>query len=115
MTQHIARFVLMGMMAVPVLASAATPQQIADGKKIATTTALGNCDACHEFRGADEAGNIGPALNDVKRMVPDRKAFYAIIYDEMKRNPETVMPSFGKNLILSPQQINDVIDFMYTR
>lgn len=100
---------------VPGFALAATPAQIASGKMIATMTSMGNCDACHMFAGADEAGNVGPELKDVKSMVPSRKEFYAIIYDEQARNPQTVMPAFGKNMILTPKQINDVIDFMYTK
>ncbi|MCF3945230.1 sulfur oxidation c-type cytochrome SoxX [Acidiphilium sp. AL] len=99
----------------PVAALAATKADIEAGRKIATTTSLGNCDACHMFAGADEAGNIGPELKDVKTMIPDRKIFYAIIYDEPARNPRTLMPPFGRNAILTPKQINDVIDFMYTK
>ncbi|MEE3502346.1 sulfur oxidation c-type cytochrome SoxX [Acidiphilium acidophilum] len=96
-------------------AVAATPAQIAAGEKIATTTTEGNCDACHMFKGAVEAGNIGPELKDVKSMVPNRAEFYKIIYDEEARNPSTIMPAFGKNQILTPKQINEVIDFMYTK
>ncbi|ABQ32232.1 MULTISPECIES: sulfur oxidation c-type cytochrome SoxX [Acidiphilium] len=94
---------------------AATPQQIAAGEKIATTKALGNCVACHSFAGAVEPGDVGPALKNVKAMIPDRKTFYAIVFDEQARNPQTVMPAFGKNLILTPTQINEVIDFLYTK
>ncbi|MGC9269419.1 sulfur oxidation c-type cytochrome SoxX [Acidiphilium sp.] len=97
------------------IASAATPAEIAAGEKLATTTNEGNCDACHMFKGAVEAGNIGPQLNDVKSMVPNRAEFYKIIYDEEARNPSTIMPAFGKNQILTPKQINEVIDFMYTK
>ncbi|MDD2876089.1 MAG: sulfur oxidation c-type cytochrome SoxX [Acidiphilium sp.] len=97
------------------VAAAATPAEIAAGEKLATTTDQGNCDACHMFKGADEAGNIGPELKDVKSMVPNRKEFYAIIYDEEARNPQTIMPAFGKNQVLTPKQINEVIDFMYTK
>lgn len=104
-----------GLAALPAMAFAATPQQVAAGEKIATTKSLGNCDACHSFDGAVEPGNVGPALKDVKSMIPNRKTFYEIVYDEEKRNPHTVMPAFGKNLILSPQQINEVIDFLYTK
>lgn len=105
----------LGLAAAPGMAMAASPQQIAAGEKIATTKSLGNCDACHSFDGAVEPGNVGPALKDVKSMIPDRKTFYAIVFDEENRNPQTVMPAFGKNLILSPKQINEVIDFLYTK
>lgn len=111
--KHLAIALVVGFL--PVAACAATPAEIAAGQKIATTSSLGNCDACHSFAGAEEAGNIGPELKNVKAMIPDRKTFYAIIYDEQARNPNTVMPPFGRNAILTPEQINDVIDFMYTR
>ena len=108
-------FVSAALSLIPALATAATHADIAAGKKIATTTSLGNCDACHRFTGAVESGNIGPELKNVKSMVPSRKEFYAIIYDEQARNPQTIMPPFGKNAILTPKQINDVIDFMDTK
>ena len=60
-------------------------------------------------------GNAGPALKHMKTLVPDRKTLYAILYDEQKRDPQTIMPAFGKNDILTPRQINDVIDFLYTK
>lgn len=107
--------ILLGLMILPAAALAATPAQIAAGKKIVTTKKLGNCEACHAFKGAVEPGNIGPELKDVKAMVPDRKVLYSIIYDEAARNPQTLMPAFGKNLILTPKQINEVIDFLYTK
>jgi sulfur-oxidizing protein SoxX len=99
----------------PHLVLAATPEQIAEGAKIASTTTLGNCAACHNYPGAVEAGNVGPELRDMKSLMPDRKILYAIIYNEPANNPDTVMPPFGKNKLLTPDQINDVIDFLYTK
>jgi len=106
---------LFGLALLPVLAQAATPADVAAGQKIAFTKALGNCIACHVIAGGSEPGNIGPELKDVKTMVPDRKLLYAIIYDEEARNPATVMPAFGKNALLTPKQINQLIDFLYTK
>jgi sulfur-oxidizing protein SoxX len=51
----------------------------------------------------------------MKTRFPDRNALAAIIYDETKRNPLTVMPPFGRNLILTHDEIEAVIDFLYTR
>ncbi|MDA8051674.1 MAG: sulfur oxidation c-type cytochrome SoxX [Rhodospirillales bacterium] len=111
-----ARAVIAGLfLLAPPLALGATPQDIAAGKKIAETTALGNCDACHVFRGAVQAGNVGPELKNMKVLMPSRKQFFAIVYDEEARNPSTLMPPFGKNRILTPKQINEVIDFLYTK
>ena len=45
---------------------------------------------------------------------PDRNDLVAIITDETKRNPQTVMPPFGRNRILTEQEINAVVDFLQT-
>jgi len=99
----------------PVAALAATPAQIAAGETIVFSTSRGNCLACHVIAGGSQPGDVGPELKNVESMVPDRKELYAIIYDEEARNPQTIMPPFGKNDILTPQQINEVIDFLYTK
>src|SRR6185437_335594 len=85
------------------------------GEALAFDRSKGNCLTCHEIRGGDAPGNVGPPLADVKNRYPDRKALAAIIFDETKRNPLTVMPPFGRNLILTKQEIESVIDFLYTR
>ena len=92
-----------------------TAADIAAGQHIAFDKALGNCLACHVIAGGDQPGNIGPALSGMKAMVPHRKALYAIIFDEQARNAQTLMPAFGKNAILTPKQIGQVIDFLYTK
>jgi len=74
-----------------------------------------NCQQCHQVSGVDNTGNIGPALSDMKARFSDRKALFEIVFDETKRNPQTVMPPFGRNLILTSQQINAIIDFLYSR
>ena len=45
---------------------------------------------------------------------PDRNDLVAIITDETRRNPQTVMPPFGRNRILTEQEINAVVDFLQT-
>jgi sulfur-oxidizing protein SoxX len=81
----------------------------------ATTLFMENCQQCHQVRGVENTGNIGPALSDMQARFPDRKALFAIVFDETRRNPQTVMPPFGRNLILTTQQIDTVIDFLYSR
>ena len=51
----------------------------------------------------------------MKQRFPDREQLKAVIVDETRRNPSTVMPPFGRNLILTNQEIEAVIDFLYTR
>jgi L-cysteine S-thiosulfotransferase len=81
----------------------------------AKTLFMENCQQCHQVRGVDNTGNIGPVLANMKARFPDRKALFAVVFDETKRNPQTVMPPFGRNLILTSQQIDTLVDFLYSR
>lgn len=98
-------------------ATAATPppaDDVAQGRAIAFDRGKGNCLACHTMVGSDVPSNVGPELSGIRKLYPDRKDLYALLFDEESRNPQTVMPAFGKNLILTPKEINQVIDFLYT-
>jgi L-cysteine S-thiosulfotransferase len=86
----------------------------AEGQKIAFDRGKGNCLTCHEIKGGDLPGTIGPPLRDIKSKYPDRSELVAILTDETKRNPLTVMPPFGRNRILTEQEINAVVDFLQT-
>ena len=86
----------------------------AEGQKIAFDRGKGNCLTCHEIKGGDLPGTIGPALKDIKSKYPDRNALVAIVTDETKRNPQTVMPPFGRNRILTEKEIDAVVDFLQT-
>jgi sulfur-oxidizing protein SoxX len=96
-------------------ASPARAQSAAsEGEKIAFDRGKGNCLTCHEIKGGDLPGTIGPPLKDIKSKYPDRSDLVAIVSDETKRNPQTVMPPFGRNRILTEQEINAVVDFLQT-
>jgi sulfur-oxidizing protein SoxX len=95
-------------------ASAAHAQSAAEGQKIAFDRSKGNCLTCHVIKGGDLPGSIGPELKDIKGKYPDRADLVAILNDETKRNPQTVMPPFGRNRILTEQEINAVVDFLQT-
>lgn len=84
------------------------------GRALAFDRAKGNCLACHTIAGGDVPSNVGPALSDMKARFPNRQELHDIIWDEETRNPQTVMPAFGKNLILDDHEINQIIDFLYT-
>jgi len=109
--------------AMPFFATAATAQPAQPaassppmpGEALVFDRSRGNCLTCHDIKGGDAPGNVGPALSDMKSRFPDRSELAAIIFDETKRNPLTVMPPFGRNLILTKQEIESVIDFLYTR
>ena len=86
----------------------------ADGQKIAFDRGKGNCLTCHAIKGGDLPGSIGPPLANIKRKYPDRNDLIAIVTDETRRNPLTVMPPFGRNRILTEQEIDAVVDFLQT-
>jgi sulfur-oxidizing protein SoxX len=92
----------------------ASAQSAAEGQKLAFDRGRGNCLTCHEIKGGDLPGTIGPALKDIKSKYPDRNELVAILYDETKRNPQTMMPPFGRNRILTDQEINAIVDFLQT-
>lgn len=96
------------------LGCAAAQAEPLNGQQLAFDRSKGNCLTCHEIKGGDAAGNIGPPLADVKSRFPERKDLVAIISDETKRNPETVMPPFRRNLILNDAEIQAIVDFLYT-
>jgi L-cysteine S-thiosulfotransferase len=86
----------------------------AEGQKIAFDRAKGNCLSCHEIKGGELPGTIGPQLKDIKNKYPDRKDLIAILTDETRRNPQTAMPPFGRNRILTEQEIEAIVDFLQT-
>ena len=95
-------------------APASAQSAAVEGQKIAFDRGKGNCLTCHEIKGGDLPGTIGPPLKDIKSKYPDRNELVAILTDETRRNPLTVMPPFGRNRILTEQEINAIVDFLQT-
>ena len=95
-------------------AGSAHAQSAAEGQKIAFDRSKGNCLTCHVIKGGDLPGSIAPELVDIKSKYPNRADLVAILTDETLRNPLTVMPPFGRNRILTEQEINAVVDFLQT-
>jgi sulfur-oxidizing protein SoxX len=99
-----------------VLAAASVAQAqsaVSEGQKLAFDRGKGNCLTCHEIKGGDLPGSIGPKLENLKLRY-DRDELVAILKDETARNPQTVMPPFGRNRILTEQEINAIVDFLQT-
>jgi sulfur-oxidizing protein SoxX len=86
----------------------------ADGQKLAFDRGKGNCLTCHVIKGGDSPGTIGPELTGIKTKYANRNDLIAIVTDETKRNPLTVMPPFGRNHILTDKEINAIVDFLQT-
>ncbi len=83
------------------------------GKKIAFAREKGNCLACHEIEDGEFPGNIGPPLKKLPSRFKYKAALKSQIWDASRFNPETSMPPFGKNKILSEIEIDQVVDYLW--
>src|SRR3954447_15604974 len=96
------------------IAPAHAQSAAAEGQKLAFDRGKGNCLTCHVIKGGEYPGTLGPELVDIKAKFPNRDELVAILYDETKRNPLTVMPPFGRNRILTDKEISAIVDFLQT-
>ena len=84
------------------------------GKALAENRKKGNCLACHRMGGGDLPGNIGPPLVAMKARFPDKAALRAQIYDATVRNPDSMMPPFGRHGALSDAEIDAIVEYVYS-
>ena len=87
---------------------------VEQGKAISFDRKKGNCLACHQIEGGDLPGNIGPPLVAMKARFPDKAKLRAQIWDPTKSNPNSVMPPFGRQQVLSESEIDKVVEYIYT-
>lgn len=132
-TKHIARA---GTLALLLCGLAVSPQTYAGGEMpsksacknpdsatvkggcVMTDRKKGNCMACHQFKGLEktrlQAGNIAPPLVAMKQRFPDKAKLRAQVWDATKINPNSSMPPFGRHKILSGDEIDNIVEFLYT-
>lgn len=96
------------------LSSAFAEDSVAEGKAISFDRKKGNCLACHAMDDGELAGLVGPPLMMMKLRFPDRAELRAQIWDATARNPATSMPPFGKHRMLTEDEIDKVVDYLYT-
>ena len=82
------------------------------GKAIAHERSKGNCLACHVMRDGTQPGTRGPDLSRYGTLGRTDAETYGLVHDMRTRNPDTVMPPFGTNKILSDQEIRDVVAYL---
>jgi sulfur-oxidizing protein SoxX len=64
--------------------------------------------------GGDSPGAIGPALIAIETRYPSKEAVARQIWDPTVKNPEVVMPPFGKHGILTNQEFVDVVEYIWS-
>ena len=84
------------------------------GKEVAMTRSKGNCIACHMIPGGEAPGAIGPALIAMQARYPNKQDVAQQIWDPTVKNPEAVMPPFGKHGILTNQEFVDVVEYIWS-
>ncbi len=98
----------------PVLAE---PDRVPKGARLAQDVAKGNCLACHAMptdAKAVTSANIGPPLISIRARFPEREQLRRQLWDAGLTNPDTVMPPFGKHQILTTEEIDLIVDYLYT-
>jgi sulfur-oxidizing protein SoxX len=59
-------------------------------------------------------GNIGPPLIAMKARFPDKAKLRAQIWDATVANPNSIMIPFGRVKALSEEEIDMVVEYIYT-
>ena len=106
---------ILGTLASPVVAQVEKTVEM-DPMKIMTNNNIGNCTACHAVPADDKivAGDVGPPFIGMKDRFPDMAKLRAAIADQKKISPDTIMPPFERNKILTPEQIDAVTKLVYS-
>ena len=87
---------------------------VAEGKRLATERSKGNCLACHAFDDGELPGNVGPPLSAIKQRFPDRNVLVRQVCDATERNPYSRMPPFCRHGILTLEEVELIVDYLYT-
>ena len=84
-------------------------------EKIMLDSNGGNCYACHAVPAKPEvvAGTMGPPFIGMKARFESIEKLRAAIADQKAISPETIMPPFGRNKILTSEQIDNVAKHIY--
>lgn len=85
-----------------------------NGRRLAMNTAKGNCWACHALPNDPQPGSGGPPLLKVGSWGYTDARLYQQIWDRRVENPDTIMPPYGTNGVLSDQEIRDIVAFLQT-
>ena len=95
-------------------AEAVPADRLKQGKQLAFQRSKGNCLACHVIENGEMPGNLGPPLKAIQSRFDSKQQLRKQIWDATEFNPETSMPPFGKNKILTEPEIDIVTDYIWS-
>jgi sulfur-oxidizing protein SoxX len=108
--------VVVALLAASAPSAATETAAVAAGRAIAHDVYKGNCLGCHQVPGDPAAislASIGPPIVAMKQRFPDRAALREQLWDSTVRNPYSVMPPFGKHRVLTEEEIDLVLEYIY--
>lgn len=84
------------------------------GKKLAASN-KGRCLTCHILDAdGDQAGDVGPNLSSYATSGRSRDYTFQQIWDARAHNPNTLMPPFGTNELLTRHQVIQIVAYLET-
>ena len=95
---------LCSLITIPVHSSEKPKTPLENGRAVALTL----CQACHTFKGTDQAGTVGPPFVSMSQRFPSRVRLRDIIYDPQTAiKTDTMMPPFGRHGFLNKRRRNN--------
>jgi sulfur-oxidizing protein SoxX len=95
-------------------AESASVDTVTLGREAAYGRQRGNCLACHVMGDGEMPGTVGPPLMMMQQRFPERAVLRQQIWDATERNPNTRMPPFGRHGMLTEEEIDWIVDYLYT-
>ena len=96
------------------LAFEAQADEFAEARAMAFDRNKGNCLACHMIAGGEMPGLVAPPLMMMKQRFPDRAVLKEQIWDATIRNPESVMPPYGRHGVFTEEELERVVDYIHS-
>jgi L-cysteine S-thiosulfotransferase len=76
----------------------------------------GHCIACHQLpqgKGPETRADVGPRLEGARMRELGPAALREILADATTRNPDTLMPPYGRHRILAAPEIARLAEFLH--
>ena len=96
------------------LAFEAQADEFAEARAMAFDRNKGNCLACHMIAGGEMPGLVAPPFMMMKQRFPDREVLKEQIWDATIRNPESVMPPYGRHSVYTEEELERVVDYIHS-
>ena len=94
----------------------ASPAFAQEALDLFTRSDKGHCIACHQLPdgvGPGTRNDVGPRLAGERARALGKAELRAIIDDATKRNPDSVMPPYGRHRILDAREIDRLTEFLH--